>query len=81
MFGGSGADTAFGGPGNDRLHALAADGQPDTLDCGAGDDAAVVRLSEQATTTLVGCEHVTYVASGSADEEAEENESGDSQAE
>ena len=41
LFGGWGADRVYGGTGDDVLHALAADGDPDLLDCGPGDDAGV----------------------------------------
>ena len=66
MFGGWGADTIYGDDGDDRLHALARDRQPDTLDCGSGNDVAIVRRSEKELTTLVGCETVRYVARGAA---------------
>ena len=56
VFGGWGADRVFGGSGDDELHALAADGQPDLLDCGPGDDKAFVLRSERPLTRLVGCE-------------------------
>jgi len=38
---------------------VAKDGQPDTLDCGPGNDFAVVREGE--VTTVVGCERVKTV--------------------
>jgi Ca2+-binding RTX toxin-like protein len=72
LYGGWGADHAYGGPGNDRLHALAQDRQLDVLDCGPGDDTAVVRRSEERRTRLAGCEHVVVVIAGSAADEAEE---------
>ena len=39
---GAGADVQYGGQGNDVLHALANDNQPDILDCGPGYDVAYV---------------------------------------
>src|SRR5687767_5824487 len=47
---GHGTDVGRGGYGDDVLHALAADGQPDTLHCGPGRDTAKVRQSERAST-------------------------------
>ena len=41
LFGGWGPDRVFGGSGNDELHALAADGDPDLLNCGPGNDRRV----------------------------------------
>ncbi len=79
MFGGWGADTIYGGDGDDRLHALARDQQPDTLDCGSGNDVAIVRTSEKASTTLIGCETVRYVTRVGTADAAAENESGDAQ--
>jgi hypothetical protein len=35
LFGGWGPDRVFGGSGSDELHALAADGDPDLLNCGS----------------------------------------------
>jgi Ca2+-binding RTX toxin-like protein len=72
LWGGPGTDVLSGGPGPDVLHALAADGNPDTLDCGAGRDTARVRASELATTTIVGCETIVEVANPSAADEADE---------
>jgi Ca2+-binding RTX toxin-like protein len=74
LWGGHGTDTLRGGPSADTLHALAADGNPDTLDCGAGRDTARVRSSERPTTTIVGCEIIVEVVSPSADEEAGEED-------
>ncbi len=62
----------FGGPGDDTLHALAADGDPDVLDCGAGRDTAKVRASERATTTFRGCEVIVVVQTPTADDVADE---------
>jgi hypothetical protein len=57
---GPGTDTENGGDGNDVLHALAADGQVDTLDCGPGDhDVAWLRTGELDTT--VNCEVVRTI--------------------
>jgi Ca2+-binding RTX toxin-like protein len=57
---GSGQDVEFGGDGNDRLHALANDNQVDTLDCGAGDDTAIVNLNER-DVVAANCEHVIRI--------------------
>jgi hypothetical protein len=58
---GPGTDHELGGDGNDVLHALAADAQVDTLDCGPGNhDVAWLRTGEPDTT--VNCEVVHYVA-------------------
>ncbi|HJX75636.1 MAG TPA: hypothetical protein VJ247_04720, partial [Gaiella sp.] len=65
-------DTVRGGSGDDTLHALAADGQPDRLLCGAGRDTAKVRRSERSTTTIRGCEVIVVVVTPSADDEAAE---------
>ena len=81
LFGGWGEDKVYGGEGNDRLHALAADKLPDLLDCGDGEDVALVRFSEKATTTLAGCEKVRYVRVLTADQNAGENGDTDAQAE
>ena len=56
---GSGADVENGGPGDDRMHALAADGQVDTVDCGPGNDVAFENKAEH--DTFVNCEKVVYV--------------------
>src|SRR3954469_17920926 len=64
LWGGRGVDHEFGGAGNDVLHALAADGQVDTLDCGPGDhDVAWLRAGESDVTA--NCELVTTVTIGS----------------
>ena len=70
----------YGGAGDDRLHALAADKLPDLLDCGDGNDVAFVRFSEKDSTTLVGCERVRYVKIVTADQNAGENADTDAQA-
>ena len=49
VWAGPGRDVVRGGAGNDVLHALAADGDPDVLDCGRGRDTAKVRGSERST--------------------------------
>jgi len=54
------------------LHALAADGAPDTLLCGPGRDTARVRQSERSTTTTRGCEVIVVVVTPSAEDEAAE---------
>jgi WD40-like Beta Propeller Repeat/RTX calcium-binding nonapeptide repeat (4 copies) len=51
--GGSGADKLFGGPGSDTIYA--ADGERDYVDCGPGNDRAVV----DAVDKVVHCEVVT----------------------
>lgn len=64
LWGGLGSDTENGGDGNDVLHALARDGQVDTLDCGPGDhDVAYFRAGEQDVT--VNCEVVRTLSVGS----------------
>jgi hypothetical protein len=62
MGGGLGDDTLNGGPGNDALGGedgndtiQAADGYTDAVDCGAGEDTAVVDQLD----TVAGCEHTT----------------------
>jgi Ca2+-binding RTX toxin-like protein len=64
LWGGFGIDTENGGDGNDVLHALAPDGQVDTLDCGPGDrDVAYLRSGEHDVT--VNCEVVRTLSVGS----------------
>lgn len=58
---GSGEDTQFGGDGNDRLHALANDNQPDVLDCGAGNDVAIINAREPHDLAAANCERVRKV--------------------
>src|SRR5919206_408820 len=53
---GSGADVENGGDGNDVMHALAADGQVDRVDCGPGNDMAYENASEH--DAFVNCEKV-----------------------
>ena len=50
IWNGSGVDVAYGGPGNDVLHALADDSQLDVLDCGPGNDVAYVRAHDPIKT-------------------------------
>jgi hypothetical protein len=52
IVGGPGKDKMYGGTGNDRLEAR--DGQRDLVDCGPGNDTAVVDSIDQ----VVSCEHV-----------------------
>ena len=80
LFGGSGADRLYGGDGNDTLHALAADGKPDVLNCGRGDDTAFVLRSERPTTKLVSCERVFIEVTLTPDQNADENGDTDSDA-
>jgi hypothetical protein len=60
-----------GGPGNDLLHALAGDGDPDVLDCGPGFDTAFVLASERATTTFRGCERIVVELAPTAQDTAD----------
>ena len=69
---GPGTDVEWGGAGNDVLHALAADGNPDTIHCGPGRDTAKVRQSERASTRFTGCEVIVVVVMPSAEDEAAE---------
>ena len=57
-------------PGDDVLHALADDDDPDTLNCGPGNDTAKVRKPER--TTIQGCETIVRIVTPSADEAAGE---------
>ena len=68
-----------GGNGNDLLHALAGDGQPDVLDCGPGFDTAYVLDSERSTTTFRGCERIVVVSAPTAQDTAD-NADNDGQA-
>lgn len=65
------------GDGNDELHALAADGDPDLLHCGPGNDKAWVLPSERPRTQLVGCETVFVVDAPTADQDEGENADAD----
>ncbi len=53
---GAGADVQNTGAGDDILHALANDNQPDILDCGPGFDVAYVIAHDPAR--FRGCEQV-----------------------
>jgi Ca2+-binding RTX toxin-like protein len=72
LWGGPGADRSSGGTGSDTLHALAADGQLDVLNCGPGHDTAKVRASERQLTRVHDCEVVMLIAMPSAEDEAAE---------
>jgi Ca2+-binding RTX toxin-like protein len=64
LWGGRGVDHEDGGDGNDVLHALARDGQVDTLDCGPGTrDVAWLREGESDVT--LNCEIVRTASDGS----------------
>ncbi len=54
--GGSGADHLYGGPGSDTIYA--ADGERDFVDCGPGNDRAVV----DAVDKVVNCEVVVVIS-------------------
>jgi hypothetical protein len=54
------------------MHALANDGQTDRLDCGPGDDVAIVNRNEK--ESLIDCERVVE-RSPSAAANAEDNRS------
>ena len=72
LWAGGGSDVVHGGQGDDVLHALAADNDPDVLDCGPGRDTAKVRGSERSTTRFRGCETIVVVVMPSAEDEAAE---------
>ncbi len=80
LYGGWGPDRVFGGSGNDELHALAADGDPDLLNCGPGNDKAWVLRGERPRTQLVGCEVVFVVDAPSSDQDEGENADADTEA-
>ena len=72
MWPGAGEDTQAGGEGDDRLHALARDNKKDTLDCGPGNDTAVLNVEETLDTT-VNCERIlTVTITNTAAEAAEQ---------
>ena len=75
LFAGFGQDVVHGGPGPDTLYAVARDGQLDTLDCGPGNDVAVVRAGEQ--TAIVKCESVKVVPDSASPEEPGETPAND----
>ena len=58
LFAGWGADHLMGGDGDDRLHAAVDDSLVDTLDCGAGQDRAVIRPGDSTSN----CEVVTAIS-------------------
>jgi hypothetical protein len=60
MWPGAGRDVQYGGRGDDVLHALANDNQVDLLDCGPGDDVAIVIVHDP--VTLRGCEQVVTLS-------------------
>ena len=70
----------LGGSGNDELHALAPDGEPDVLNCGRGNDKAWVLRAERPRTRLVGCEKVYLVDVLTSDQEEGENADADTEA-
>jgi hypothetical protein len=70
----------LGESGDDVLHALAPDGQPDVLHCGPGRDKAFVLRSERPRTALVGCEDVEVVEVLTTDQEEGENADADAEA-
>ena len=80
LFGGWGADRVYGGSGNDELHALAADGDVDLLQCGPGRDKAWVLRAERPRTQIVGCEVIYLVDVVSPDQEEGENADADTEA-
>ena len=70
----------LGGAGNDELHALAADGDVDLLQCGPGRDTAWILRSERRITQVVGCE-VVYLVDVLTHEQGEsENADADTEA-
>jgi Ca2+-binding RTX toxin-like protein len=80
LYGGWGADRVFGGYGNDELHALAADGDVDLLQCGPGHDTAWILRSERARTQVVGCEVIYVVDVLTPEQSDDENADADSEA-
>ena len=72
MWPGGGTDTQNGGEGDDVLHALARDNKVDTLDCGPGNDTAVLNAAETSDTT-VNCETIKKVTITSGEAERQEN--------
>ena len=61
---GAGADVQNTGAGNDILHALANDNQPDILECGPGFDVAYVVVHDPAR--FRGCEQVIRLSTEEA---------------
>ena len=80
LFGGWGADRVSGGKGDDRLHALAADGQVDVLNCGDGSDEAFVLRAERRLTRLYGCEKLYLVVDLTTDQAEGETATADAEA-
>jgi hypothetical protein len=70
----------LGGTGNDELHALAADGDPDLLNRGPGHDKAWVLRSERPRTQVTGCEVIFVVDVVSPDQDEGENADADTEA-
>jgi Ca2+-binding RTX toxin-like protein len=70
LYVGRGLDQELGGPGNDRLHALANDNRVDTVDCGDGNDVAFENAKER--DVFVNCETVITKMPTPA-EEADDN--------
>jgi Ca2+-binding RTX toxin-like protein len=75
LYAGFGADDVHGGRGPDTLYAVARDQQLDKLDCGPGNDVAVVRAGEQ--TAIVNCESVKVVPDSASPEEPGETPAND----
>jgi Ca2+-binding RTX toxin-like protein len=80
LFAGWGADRVYGGFGDDELHALAADGDVDLLQCGPGRDKAWVLRAERPRTQVVGCELIYLVDVVTPDQEEGENTDADTEA-
>ncbi len=66
LFVGRGTDIENGGEGDDVLHALAFDGQVDTLDCGPGHDVVWLNANEQ--DVQVNCEVIRTVSTTTPDD-------------
>ena len=63
-----------------RRHGRGTDNDPDLLNCGPGDDKALVLRSERPSTTLVGCETLLIVVELTAEQEEGENTDADTEA-
>jgi hypothetical protein len=70
----------FGGRGNDELHALATDGDPDLLHRGPCHDKAWVLRAERPRTQIVGCEVIYVVDVLAPDQQEGENADADTEA-
>lgn len=70
LYVGRGIDQELGGPGDDKLHALANDNRIDTVDCGDGNDVAFENVKEH--DVFVNCETVIRKLP-TASEEADDN--------